>query len=199
MGYGVNGLHGIHALVIAVAVYYIDCTLCWQLPGRGDGATVVSIVSNLWAISSVLVNHLECNLRVLPPIYPGGRKMHFTKPGDVKLHNQMDVELSEKSDTLKGGPNSKSDQNNRLSTIRCTIHVALEVKIILSYTEPVFVKTAGQQTEQGRNFKGPTACSLLSDRMSDKNIPSMLLLIEFVHNPIAIQYKSNVKTIFHML
>ena len=26
----------------------------------------------------------------------------------------MDVELSEKTDTLKGGPNSKSDQNNQL-------------------------------------------------------------------------------------
>ena len=47
----------------------------------------------------------------------------------------------------------------------------------------VFAKTAGLRTKQGRNFKGPTACSLLSDRMSDKNIPSMLLLIEFVHNP----------------
>ena len=33
----------------------------------------------------------------------------------------------------------------------------------------VFAKTAGPRTEQGRNFKGPTACSLLSDRMSDKN------------------------------
>ena len=55
------------------------------------------------------------------------------------------------------------------------------------------------RVEQGRNFKGPTACSLLSDRMSDKNILSMLLLIEFVHNPIAIQYKCNVKMIFHVL
>ena len=47
----------------------------------------------------------------------------------------MDVELSEKTDTLKGGPNSKSDQNNHSSTIRCTIYVALEVKITLFYTE----------------------------------------------------------------
>ena len=55
MGYGVNGLCGLHALVIAITVYYIDCTLCWQLPEREDGATV----SNLWAISSMLVNHLK--------------------------------------------------------------------------------------------------------------------------------------------
>ena len=34
----------------------------------------------------------------------------------------------------------------------------------------VFAKTAGPWTEQGRNFKVPTVCSLLSDRMSDKNI-----------------------------
>ena len=32
-----------------------------------------------------------------------------------------------------------------------------------------------------------------------KIIASMLLLIEFVHNPLAIQYKCNVKTIFHVL
>ena len=30
-------------------------------------------------------------------------------------------------------------------------------------------KTARLLTEQGRNSKGPTACSLLSERMSDKN------------------------------
>ena len=72
-------------------------------------------------------------------------------------------------------------------------------KIIVAPPITVFAKTAGPRTEQGRNFKGPTACSLLSDRMSDKNIPSMLLLIEFVHNPIAIQYKCNVKTIFHVV
>ena len=56
----------------------------------------------------------QCKLPILSPIYPGGRKTQFTKPGDDKLHNQMKVKLSEKSDTLKGGPNSKSDQNNRL-------------------------------------------------------------------------------------
>ena len=51
----------------------------------------------------------------------------------------------------------------------------------------VFAKTARPRTEQGRNFKGPTACSLSCDRMSDKNIPSMLLLMmDFVHNPMAI-------------
>ena len=49
---------GLHALVIAIAVYYIDCTLWWQLPKRGDGATA----SNLWAISSVLVNHLKLEI-----------------------------------------------------------------------------------------------------------------------------------------
>ena len=63
----------------------------------------------------------QCNLPVLPPIYPGGRKTHFTKPGNDKLHNQMDVELSEKSDTLIGGANSKSVQNNPDFHVHCNI------------------------------------------------------------------------------
>ena len=64
----------------------------------------------------------QCNLPVLPPIYPGGRKTHFTKPSDDKFHNQMDtVELNEKSDTLKGGPNSKSVENNPDFHVYCNI------------------------------------------------------------------------------
>ena len=63
---------------------------------------------------------------VLPSIYPGGgktggRKTRFTKPGGDKLHNQMDVKLSEKKDTGKGGPNSESDENNPDFHVHCNI------------------------------------------------------------------------------
>ena len=41
----------------------------------------------------------------------------------------------------------------------------------------VYAKTAGPRTEQGRNIKGPTACSFLSDQMSDINILSTVNVI----------------------
>ena len=46
MGYGVNGLHGVNTLVIDRLVYNID-------------GAVVTIANNLWAFSTVLVNHLK--------------------------------------------------------------------------------------------------------------------------------------------
>ena len=63
----------------------------------------------------------QCKLSVSPAIYPGGRKKIYIKPGVEKLHNQVDVELSEKNDTGKGGPNSKSDENNPDFHVRCNI------------------------------------------------------------------------------
>ena len=90
--------------------------------------------------------NLQYNLPVLPPIYPGGRKTHFTKPGGDKLHNQMDVELSEKSDTLKGGPNSKSDHNNRLEHNQVYNTCCTRVEITLSYTELQCILNDSQHT-----------------------------------------------------
>ena len=58
----------------------------------------------------------QCKLPVSPSIYPGGRKS-----GGDKLHNQMDVELSEKNDNPKGGPNSNSEENNPDFHVRCNI------------------------------------------------------------------------------
>ena len=73
----------------------------------------------------------HCNPPILPPIYPGGRKIGgrmiegrkicFTKPGGDKFYNQMDVELTEKNDTVKSGPNSKSDENNFDFHVHCNI------------------------------------------------------------------------------
>ena len=60
-------------------------------------------------------------------------------------------------------------------------YIFVQVCLLGLLSVTVFAKTTGPWTEQGRNFRGPTACSLLSDRMSDINILSVLLLIEFVH------------------
>ena len=75
----------------------------------------------------------------------------------------------------------------------CSKYEVMILKLIImmnKFTYAVFAKTAKPRTEKGRNFKGPTACSLLSDQMSDKNITSVFLLIvllmDFVHNPVAI-------------
>ena len=57
----------------------------------------------------------QCKLLASPAIYPGGRKT------SNKKHNPMDVELSEKNDTGKGGPHSKSDENNSDFHVHCNI------------------------------------------------------------------------------